>query len=124
MLSTHDLVAFVPTTDLDRAADFYGARLGLERLGDTPIARIFDANGTRLRLTLVDELTPAAYTILGWSVPDVEGTVRQLEERGVQFARFPGMDQDASGIWTSPGGDRVAWFKDPDGNVLSLTGSE
>ena len=121
MLGSCDLVGFVPTTDLGRASAFYGDVLGLEPLGETPIALLFNANGTLLRATLVENLTPAPFTILGWSVAAIEDVVRHLGEQGVAFERFPGIEQDELGIWTTPGGDRVAWFKDPDGNVLSLT---
>lgn len=124
MLGSSDLVAFVPTTDLARATSFYGETLGLVPSGETPIARMFTANGTPLRVTLVEHLTPAPYTVLGWSVKGIEGVVRSLLDRGVAFATFPGMEQDELGIWTSPGGDRVASFRDPDGNVLSLTEGE
>ena len=121
MLSASDLVGFVATTDLPRAGEFYGETLGLESLGESPIARMFNANGTTLRVTLVDELRPAPYTVLGWMVADIGETIRSLEAQGVHFERFPDMEQDDLGIWTTPGGDRVAWFKDPDGNILSLT---
>jgi catechol 2,3-dioxygenase-like lactoylglutathione lyase family enzyme len=121
MLGHSDLVGFVATTDLERAGDFYGTTLGLEPLDHSPIALVFDANGTALRVTLVDDIPPAPFTVLGWSVADITSNVRTLTQRGVLFERFPGMDQDDLGIWTSPGGDHVAWFRDPDGNVLSLT---
>jgi catechol 2,3-dioxygenase-like lactoylglutathione lyase family enzyme len=121
MLGSSDLVGFVPTTHLARARVFYGDVLGLELVGETPIALLLDANGTVLRVTLVDRMNPAPYTILGWSVAGIADVVRGLSDRGVAFERFPGMEQDELGIWTTPGNDRVAWFKDPDGNVLSLT---
>jgi catechol 2,3-dioxygenase-like lactoylglutathione lyase family enzyme len=121
LLGSADLVAFVPSRDLARSASFYGEILGLELLEDISIALVFDANGTSLRVTLVDQLLPAPYTVLGWSVGDLRETIRMLSDRGVTFERFPNMNQDDLGVWTSPGGGRVAWFKDPDGNVLSLT---
>lgn len=121
MLGASALVAFVATTDLARAAGFYEKALGLRRLDASPMAVVFDAGGTALRVTLVDELAPAPYTVLGWSVDDIATTVGGLTEAGVGFERFPGMVQDELGIWGAPGGDRVAWFRDPDGNVLSLT---
>lgn len=121
MLGSSDLIAFVPTTDLDRSGSFYGDVLGLEPREETPIARVFTVNDRLLRITLVERVVPAHYTVLGWSVTDMEDTIRTLTERGVVFERFAGMTQDDQGIWTSPGGDRVAWFKDPDENVLSLT---
>jgi hypothetical protein len=61
------------------------------------------------------------YTVLGWRVADIAATARGLAGRGVEFLRHDGMDQDENGAWTTPGGDKVAWFADPDGNVLSLT---
>jgi catechol 2,3-dioxygenase-like lactoylglutathione lyase family enzyme len=121
MLDSFDLVAFAPTTDLARARRFYEATLGLKVEDDNPIACVFDSHGTKLRVTLVDELTPAPYTILGWTVSDIPETVRGLAERGVQFERYEGFGQDELGIWTAPSGDQVAWFKDPDSNTLSLT---
>jgi len=121
MLGSNDLVAFVATTDLDRARAFYGATLGLPVVEDTPFACVFDAHGTRLRVTPVGEIRIAPYTVLGWVVDDMVATVQGLGRRGVRFARFAGMDQDADGVWVSPSGARVAWFSDPDGNVLSVT---
>jgi catechol 2,3-dioxygenase-like lactoylglutathione lyase family enzyme len=121
MLGSAELVAFVPSSDLVRSGSFYGEILGLGLLEDTPIALVFDANGTALRVTLVDQVDPAPYTVLGWSVGELHEAIRTLSWRGVTFERFPGMTQDDQGVWTSPGGGRVAWFKDPDGNVLSLT---
>jgi hypothetical protein len=82
---------------------------------------VFDANGTMLRVTAVPELKPAGYTVAGWLVDDIGAAVRSLRDAGVDFRRFEGMDQDDLGVWTTPGGDKVAWFNDPDGNVLSLT---
>ena len=88
---------------------------------DAPYALVFDANGTRLRIANVGTVTPATYTVLGWQVSDIVAQAQDLAGRGVDFERFPGIKQDALGIWTTDDGDRVAWFKDPDGNVLSLT---
>jgi catechol 2,3-dioxygenase-like lactoylglutathione lyase family enzyme len=121
MLGSSQLVGFVATTDLDRAGRFYEGVLGLAPIYESPIVRVFNANGTKLRVTLVDELVPAPFTVLGWTVNDIEASVRSLQAKVVAFERFPGMEQDELGVWTTPGGDRVAWFRDPDGNVLSLT---
>ena len=121
MLGSAALVAFAPTTDLDRAQAFYGDTLGLELVTRDGFACQFDAHGTPLRVSLVDTLTPAPGTVLGWLVPDVHATVRALADRGVTFARYDGMGQDEDGVWTAPSGDHVAWFQDPDGNTLSLT---
>jgi predicted enzyme related to lactoylglutathione lyase len=121
ILNDADLVAFVATTDISKARAFYADVVGLTLTEDTPFACVFDANGTSVRLTPVRDHTPAPFTVLGWNVVDIAATVRGLSGRGVAFQRFDGMEQDELGIWTTPGGDFVAWFKDPDDNVLSLT---
>ena len=121
MLDTADLVAFAATTDLDRARAFYEQVLGLAVTEQTDLACVFDANGTMLRVTAVPEVARPGYTVLGWRVADIAAAARDLSAKGVTFLRFDGMDQDADGVWTSPGGGRVAWFADPDGNTLSLT---
>ena len=84
------------------------------------VANAYDADGTQLRVTLVDRVVQAPYTVLGWRVRDVAATVRSLREAGVVFQRYEGMTQDEDDVWTAPGGSRVAWFADPDDNVLSL----
>ena len=100
---------------------FYHKTLGLRLLSEDQFAMAFDANGTMLRVQKVDQLRPAQYTVLGWEVPDLTHTADQLTAKGVACERFPGMAQDDRGIWDAPSGARVAWFKDPDGNMLSLT---
>jgi catechol 2,3-dioxygenase-like lactoylglutathione lyase family enzyme len=120
MLGTADLVAFVPSSDLQQSRAFYEGVLGLTVVDETPIALVVDANGTLLRITAVPEFAPHPFTALGWEVPDIEAAVRGLVGRGVTFQRFDGMEQDALGIWQTPGPARVAWFKDPDGNLLSV----
>jgi catechol 2,3-dioxygenase-like lactoylglutathione lyase family enzyme len=122
ILGTSKLVAFAPTTDPARARAFYEGVLGLRVVEATPFALVFDANGTMLRVTTVSELHPPPFTVLGWQVESLQSTVEQLEEAGVYFLRYPGVnDTDPLGIWTAPSGARVAWFHDPEGNVLSLT---
>jgi catechol 2,3-dioxygenase-like lactoylglutathione lyase family enzyme len=121
VLGKADLVAFVATTDLGRARAFYAETLGLTLVDENPSACVFDANGTSLRVTAAPELEPAGYTVLGWLVDDISSAVRELVAREVELKRFEGMDQDEQGVWTTPGGDKVAWFADPDGNLLSLT---
>ena len=120
MLPDAELVAFVATRDLEGAARFYGGVLGLEPIESTPFANVYDAGGTTLRVTRVDEVAAAPYTVLGWKVPDVEAAIGALSARGVEFKRFDGVEQDEHGVWTAPGGSRIAWFADPDGNTLSL----
>lgn len=121
MLAGRPLFAFVPTTDMDRAAQFYGDTLGLEVLEHTPYAVVLDAGGTTVRVTLVQQLQPQPFTIIGWLVDDIETTGRALLAAGVLPLRYDGMEQDEVGVWTAPGGARVLWFNDPDGNTLSLT---
>jgi len=121
VLAGCELVAFVASTDLDRAREFYAQVLGLPVTEQTEAACVFDANGTMLRVTAVPSAPAAGYTVLGWQVPDISAAVRALAARGVTFLRFDGMAQDADGVWAAPGGARVAWFADPDGNTLSLT---
>ena len=121
MLKSSPLIAFVSTTDLDRARRFYEETLDLIFVEKSPFACVFDAYGTMLRVTRADRVTPADYTVLGWQVADIGTAVDGLAARGVTLKRYDGMDQDSAGIWTTPGGDRVAWFCDPDGNTLSLT---
>ncbi len=117
------LVAFVATTDSVKARAFYEGVLGLKLVEDQhPFALVFDANGTMLRVTSVHKHTPAAFTVLGWDVDSIEETVDRLTAAGVELQRYPGVnDGDPNGIWTAPGGARIAWFKDPDQNVLSVT---
>jgi catechol 2,3-dioxygenase-like lactoylglutathione lyase family enzyme len=121
VLATSDVIAFAPTTDLARARSFYEAALGLPVVDESAYAVVFDAHGTMLRVTAVAEVAHPGYIVLGWRVTDMGRAVTGLESLGVVFARYEGMEQDAHGVWTTPNGDRVAWFTDPDGNVLSLT---
>jgi catechol 2,3-dioxygenase-like lactoylglutathione lyase family enzyme len=120
-LDGSSLIAFVPTMDLRRARAFYSETLGLPVTDESPFACVFDASGTTLRLTPVRKLSRTRYTVLGWKVADIVATVVALGAAGVAFVRYRGMDLDEAGIWTAPSGDRVAWFQDPDGNMLSLT---
>jgi catechol 2,3-dioxygenase-like lactoylglutathione lyase family enzyme len=123
MLSKQSLVAFVATIDGDRARRFYGNVLGLPLISDDPFAIVFDANGTTLRIQKVAEVAAHSYTALGWAVSNIAEVADKLHERGVAFERYAGMAQDQRGVWQSPSGAKVAWFKDPDGNTLSLTES-
>jgi catechol 2,3-dioxygenase-like lactoylglutathione lyase family enzyme len=120
-LDRADVVAFLASTDVARARRFFEDVIGLRVLGDDPFACTFDANGTVLRVVAVPETVAAPYTVLGWIVDDIAQTVDGLQTRGVDFERFDGMQQDERGVWEAPGGDLVAWFKDPDANTLSLT---
>ena len=121
MLESSEVVAFVGASDLARARAFYEQTLGLTVTEHSAFACVLDANGTMLRVTAVPEVARAGYTVLGWRVDDIAATVRELTARGVMFLRYASMGQDDTGVWTTPGGDQVAWFADPDGNVLSLS---
>jgi predicted enzyme related to lactoylglutathione lyase len=114
-------IVFIPTTDLNRAEEFYSQVLGLTIEDVDPYACVFRVGGTMVRLAKVPELRPQPFTIAGWGVDDIALTIDDLVSHGVRFERHEGMGQDGRGIWTAPGGAKVAWFKDPDGNVLSLT---
>ena len=121
MLESARAVAFLSATDLGRARDFYSGVLGLPVEDVTDFACVLRAAGVTLRVTLVGELSPQPFTVFGWEVAAIHQTIAGLAGRGVGFLRYEGMAQDAAGVWTTPRGDQVAWFRDPDGNVLSLT---
>jgi catechol 2,3-dioxygenase-like lactoylglutathione lyase family enzyme len=120
MLASEKIVAFVATRDPKRAKVFYQDTLGLPLVSEDNFALTFDANGVMLRVTTVHEIVVAPYTVLGWNVADIRATIAKLVQAGVQFQRYPFFKQDELGIWTAPGGTQIAWFKDPDGNTLSV----
>jgi catechol 2,3-dioxygenase-like lactoylglutathione lyase family enzyme len=121
-LRSQKIMAFVGVRDPERAKTFYRDTLGLELVNEQlPFALVFDAHGIMLRVSIVQEVAAAPYTVLGWEVPDIAAAVKELAGAGVEFERYEKMKQDELGIWTSPSGARIAWFKDPDGNLLSLT---
>jgi catechol 2,3-dioxygenase-like lactoylglutathione lyase family enzyme len=121
MLGSTRIIAFVPTRDSERAKAFYVDVLGLRFVKDDGFALVLDASGTTVRVAKVPEYTPAQFTILGWEVQDIEKMAVELKEKGVHFEIFGFFEQDELGIWTAPTGDKVAWFKDPDGNTLSIS---
>lgn len=119
-LGHFDVMAFAPTIDPEKAIAFYRDTLGLSLLSQDSFAAAFDAHGIMLRVSTVPKLTPQPFTILGWKVPDIVAAVKGLAAAGVQFERY--MDsQNELNVWTAPGGAKIVWFKDPDGNILSLT---
>jgi catechol 2,3-dioxygenase-like lactoylglutathione lyase family enzyme len=121
LLASSKIAAFSATANPERAKAFYRDQLGLKLVSDEPYALVFDANGTMLRVQKVEKVGEAKYTTLGWNVSDIEATVQELEKAGVEFEHFNLPGQDEKGIWTPPGSTaKVAWFKDPDGNILSL----
>lgn len=114
---------FLCTRDRATAKAFYGGTLGLRLVHEDDYAVVFDLDGISLRISPVKELVPQPFTVLGWQVGDVPATVRALVAAGVTFARFDNLEQDELGIWTPVGGIQVAWFRDPDGNLLSVSNS-
>ena len=124
MLGSMPVITFVPCVKPERVRPFYEGTLGLRFVSEDQFAVVLEANGVMVRVVNVSGVPghkPAPFTILGWVVPDIESIVRALQENGVALQRYPGMQQDPLGIWNAPSGARVAWFKDPEGNVLSVT---
>jgi catechol 2,3-dioxygenase-like lactoylglutathione lyase family enzyme len=117
------MIGFVVTTNPDKAKKFYGDTLGFRLMSSDQYALAFDANGTMLRVVKAQQFTPSRGTVLGWEVEDIHAAVRELASRGVHFEQFnlPFMHQDELGVWSAPNGDQVAWFKDPEGNTLSVS---
>ena len=120
---THDKpITFVCTTRPEAAKRFYQETLGLQLVSDDEFAIVFDLAGTMLRVSKARELVPQPHTVLGWKVTSIVRTMTELAKRDVRFERYEGLPQDAQGVWTAPGSSaKIAWFKDPDGNTLSLT---
>jgi catechol 2,3-dioxygenase-like lactoylglutathione lyase family enzyme len=121
MLTHSPLIAFIPTKDATRARRFYEKLLGLRFISDDSFAIVMDANGIMVRIARVGEFTPFPFTILGWQVGDIHRTVAEMTGKGIPFARYPFLEQAADGVWDAPGGVKVAWFTDTDGNTLSLS---
>lgn len=121
MLGSYRLTAFLPTADSEKARAFYESILGLKTLSDDPFALVMDAAGIQLRITKVKDFKPQSFTVLGWEVPDIEKSTAALREKGIRFEFYGFEGQAKTGIWSAPGGAKVAWFKDPDGNILSIT---
>ena len=121
MLGSTNIVAFVAIKDAEKARAFYEGVLGLRFVKDDGFALVFDANGIMIRAAKMKEFTPAPFTVLGWQVSRIEEVARTLAKHGVKLEIFGFFKQDELGIWTAPTGDKVAWFKDPDGNILSVS---
>lgn len=120
MLEKEKLAAFLCVRDRATAKSFYGGVLGLALLHEDDFAIVFDANGTPLRISALKDFVPQKFTVLGWNVSDIEAKAREMMARGIVFERVPGLQQDDIGIWSPAPGVKVAWFKDPDGNWLSI----
>jgi catechol 2,3-dioxygenase-like lactoylglutathione lyase family enzyme len=120
MLGDSKLVAMLGTARADLAEAFYSGTLGLKLASSDAFALIYEIDGAPLRISKVPAVAPAAYAVLAFTVPDVAASVAALTAKGVIMQRFGFLPQDAAGIWKAPGGAQVAWFRDPDGNLLSL----
>ena len=121
MLEASQAVAFLPSQDLARSEQFFRDVLGLPLVTQSSFAYVFICGGTTLRVTKVDDFRPQSFTVFGWLVGDLRLAAAELRERGAHFLRYEGLGQDEQDVWTTPNGDLVAWFRDPDANVLSLT---
>jgi catechol 2,3-dioxygenase-like lactoylglutathione lyase family enzyme len=113
------LQTIVWTSRKDEAARFYSDVLGLTLKGESHGALVYDVTGAELRVSPVPSTTPSPHTVLGFSVEDLAEVVSTLAARGVLFERFPAFRHDENGVWVAPDGAKVAWFRDPDGNLLS-----
>jgi catechol 2,3-dioxygenase-like lactoylglutathione lyase family enzyme len=121
MLASSKIIGFVPTKDSKKARDFYENKLGFQFVSDDQFALVMNAGGTMIRIAKAKDFTPAPYTVMGWEVGDMNAIVTWLTKRGVVFEKYPFVQDQKLGIWTTPTGEKVAWFKDPDGNVLSVS---
>ncbi|MFZ3216534.1 MAG: VOC family protein [Candidatus Acidiferrales bacterium] len=122
MLAGSKIVGFVPTKDSQRAREFYEGKLGFQFVSDDPFALVVRAGATKIRIAKVPkDVAPLPFTILGWEVENIEAVAKWLSGRGVAMEKYPFVQDQELGIWTAPGGDKVAWFQDPDGNVLSIS---
>ena len=121
MLASGKMVGFVPTKDYDKARAFYGGKLEFEFVSLDQYALVMSVGGHRIRIAKVPNFTPLQGTILGWEVKNIETVVTWLRDRGVPPEKYPFVQDRELGIWTAPNGDKVAWFKDPDGNILGVS---
>jgi catechol 2,3-dioxygenase-like lactoylglutathione lyase family enzyme len=121
MLASAKLVGFVPTKDYEQARAFYEGKLGFQFVSLDQYALVLSVGGHKIRIAKVPNFTPLQGTILGWEVKEIETVVTWLRDRGVTLEKYPFVQDRELGIWTTPSGDKVAWFKDPDGNILSIS---
>ena len=121
MLASGKMIGVVPTKDAQKARTFYEGKLGFQFVSDDPFALVVRAGESTIRVAKAQDFTPAPYTVLGWEVKDIDAVVRWLQKQGVACEKYPFIEDRELGIWTAPSGDKVAWFKDPDGNVLSVS---
>ncbi len=121
MLSSGKMVGFIPTKDYDKARDFYESKLGFKFVSLDKFALVMSVSGHMIRIVKISNFTPLQGTILGWQVEDIESVAAWLRDRGAPPEKYPFAQDQNLGIWTTPDGSKVAWFKDPDGNILSIS---
>src|SRR5262245_291308 len=115
------MVGFLLTKDYDKARAFYERSLGAEFVSLDQFALVVSIGGHHIRISKSPNFVPLHSTVLGWEVPDIERVVDALTQHGVTFEKYPFVQDKERGIWSAPGGSKIAWFKDPDGNVLSIS---
>ena len=120
MLGNAKVQAMVGTGKADIARAFYGDTLGMKLKREDNFAMIFEVGDRELRVNRVPAVVPSTYAVLGFHVTDITAIATGLEAKGVMMERFPFLPGDANGVWTAPDGTKVAWFRDPDGNLLSI----
>lgn len=121
MFETGTMVGFVPTKDYEKARAFYEGKLGMEFVSLDQFALVMRAGANMIRIVKMPNYTPLQGTILGWAVPDAMAAAAWLKSRGVELEKYPFVKDQETGIWEAPGGSKVGWFKDPDGNILSIS---
>ena len=121
MLQEPRITSILPSSNLEQSKEFFESKIGLQIISEDPYGVELEGLDSVLRLSLVQQFTPQAFTVLGFKVSDISLEVKSLTSKGVIFENYDSLDQDELGIWTSPSNAKVAWFKDPEGNVLSLT---
>ena len=121
MLNASKIIGFVPTRDATKAKEFYVGQLGLTFVSEDEYALVLNANGNMVRVIKAKDSKPVQYTVLGWEVSQIENVAAELKNRGIAFEQYPFIQDKELGIWIAPNGDKIAWFRDPDGNVLSVS---
>jgi catechol 2,3-dioxygenase-like lactoylglutathione lyase family enzyme len=121
MLAAGKMVGFIPTTDYDKARAFYEGKLGFEFVSIDQFAMVMNAGGHMIRIAKIPNFKPLQGTILGWEAENIAAVAAWLVDRGVTLEKYPFAQDQKLGIWTTPNGDKVAWFKDADGNILSIS---
>lgn len=121
MLANSLLTAFLTAPDANRARAFYRDTLGLPLVHEDNFALVFDAHGVQLRISIFPDFHPQPFTVLGWQVDNAVSLARNLQQAGILLERFPGLAHDEHGLWLAPSGFHVGWFRDPFGNLLSIS---